>query len=261
MEQSKLNDIGKDYEIEIDVRQLLLVILDKMALIIVAGIILGAAAYLYSQYLQVPQYQSTARLYIINRQTQGIITSQDLSSSSDLTQDFKELVSSRLVIEQVISDLELSYTYEQFQSKLSVATPENTRILAITVTDSDPYVAKSIADQMAEVSVTTIGNVMESERANIIDNGNLPLRPVSPNIIKNTAFGAFVGMLIVIIGTVITYFTDDTIKCEEDLERYIGISTLGVIPIQEDEVALRRKKKHKNKEVKMKKNKSEAYAG
>lgn len=244
------NIINNRDEIEIDLKQIMFVLFNKILFIILSGIIVGAIAFLISQYLLVPKYVSTAKLYIINRQTEGVITSQDLTSSSQLTQDYKELIVSRIVIEKVISDLDLPYKYEQFKGKLSVDTPVDTRILAITIKDKDPYTAKKIADKMADVSVDTIGSVMESERANIIDYGNLPLRPVSPNIFRNTVAGVGIGVILSITIILFIFFIDDSIKSEDDIERYLGISTLGVIPIQDDETD---KRKHKFKQNKKRK--------
>ncbi len=222
-------------EIEIDLRQLFFVLLDKIWIIILSGIGCALLGLMISKFFLVPEYESTTQLYVINRQTEGKVSSADLSAGTQLTKDYKELVISRPVTEQVISDLDLDMTHGQLEEKITVETPQDSRILKIIVRDTDPYRAKSIADAMATVSVDTIATVMETEKANIIEQGDLPMSPVSPNVMRNTVIGGAIGAFLAILIILAVFLLDDTIKSEDDVEKHLGLSVLSVIPIQEDE--------------------------
>lgn len=240
-------------EIEIDIKEILGLLFHRAAMIIVIGIIVALVAFLVSKLVLVPQYESSTKLYVINRQDEGTTTYSDLQSASQLTNDYMILVTSRTVTEKVINELGLDITTEDLAKNIVVNTPTNTRILEISVTSDDQYQAKEIADKLAEVSAENICNTMQIEKVNIVEKANIPLEPASPNVMKNTFIGGVVGIFIAAIIVVIRFMMNDTILTSADVERYLGLSTLAMIPISEE---LYDGKSSKKKKKKIKKNKN-----
>lgn len=77
-----------------------------------------------------------------------------------MTQDYMVLVQSRPVLETVIDNLRLDMEYETLKGMVSLNNQSDTRILDITVTADDPYMAKEIVDEISEVSVSRIAAIM-----------------------------------------------------------------------------------------------------
>ena len=123
------NEQRNNEEVEIDLRQIFSVILSKIVVIILVGVIFGLVALIGSKMLIKPTYESTTSLYVLNRQSQGTTTYSDLQSSTQLTQDYVVLVTSRSVTEKVISELKLDMTNEELVKMINVNTPTNTRVL------------------------------------------------------------------------------------------------------------------------------------
>jgi len=244
METNKQND-----EIEIDIRQIAGVILHNIVIIIAAGIIVGILALLTSKLILKPIYESSTKLYIINRQSDAATTYSDIQSSTQLTKDYKILITSRTVTEQVISELNLDMTSDQLANSITVNTPTDTRILEITIENQDQYKAKEIADKVAQISSDRICKIMQIEDVNIVDQANFPTAPVSPNVKKNTLIGGILGILLAAAFVIIRFLMNDTVRSSEDIEKYFGISTLALIPIAdelndgEDDKKKRKKKK------------------
>jgi capsular polysaccharide biosynthesis protein len=232
-------------EIEIDLKELFYILLNKLWIIVIVGILAAISAGLISKVFLKPIYTSTTSIYVINRQTEDKTTLSDLQTGTQLTQDYKILVKSRPVTEQVISDLNLTLTHEELIDMITVNTPENTRILEIEVRNPDAYVAKQLADAIAEVSAERMVSVMEMEKANIVEPGNLPLEPSSPNIKKNVIIGGIIGVFLSALCIILIYILNDSLKSAEDVERYLGLNTLGAIPMEEGVT----KKKLKKKQV------------
>ena len=99
------NSMKNNDEIEIDLRQIFIVIMSKIAIILLVGVIFGLAAFIGSKLLLKPVYQSQTSLYVLNKQSQGTTTLSDLQSSTQLTQDYMILVKSRTVTEKVIRQM------------------------------------------------------------------------------------------------------------------------------------------------------------
>lgn len=228
METLETND-----EVVLDVQEMISVLLKKLWLILLAGVIFAGAAYAISKYLLTPMYQSTTKIYVMNKQDSSTaFTYSDLQTGSQLTQDYMTLVKSRPVVERVIGELGLNENYNSMVDKISVSNPTNTRILNITVEYSDPYMAMIIADSLRDAASSHISTVMNIEKLNVAEEAYLPESPSSPNRIKNAILGGILGCLFMASIIIIVYITDDRIKTSEDIERYLGISVLAVIPIQ-----------------------------
>ena len=232
--------------VEIDLKDLFFALLDKIWIIILAGIVCALAAFLYTKFMVTPMYQSTSSVYILNRQNQQITSSSDLSSASQLVKDCKELIVRRTVLEQVIEKLGLNMTYEQLAGSVSVGNPTDTRVIEITVKNSDPVRARDIVNLIREISAGEMEKIMNLEKVELVEPGHLPSGPYSPSLKKNMMIAGLLGVMIACIIIIMLHLLDDTIKNSDDVERYLGLSVLGSIP---DAEIMAGGKKNKNKKA------------
>lgn len=231
--------------IEIDIREIMGVIFSRLALIVSAGVFSALLLFAISNFLLAPIYESTTKIYILNKQDNSAVTYSDVQMGTQLTKDYAELITSRYVLEEVNMELGLDKTYDELLGKVSVTTPTDTRILAITVKDKSPVLAMDIANAIRETAGAHIENVMDIEAVNVVETANLPDEKASPSVVKWTLIGGFLGCFIICAIVLIMYMMDDTIKSTEDVERYLQLSTLALIPMRESEEAVRGKKKRK----------------
>jgi len=214
-----------------------LILLGKLWLILLVGIFTATIAFAYSQFVMEPVYESTTQIYILNKKENNTVTYSDVQLGTQLTKDYAELIESRYVLEEVIEELQLQemnpdMDYEAMLAKVAVATPTDTRILAITVSDTDPVLAMEIANSIREAAAVHIKNVMDIEAVNVVDTANLPTEKASPSVFKWTLIGGFIGAFLVMAIVLVWYLLDDTIKNSDDVERYLGLSTLALIPLE-----------------------------
>ncbi|MCR5673970.1 MAG: protein-tyrosine kinase [Lachnospiraceae bacterium] len=238
-------DDGDD--LEIDIIELLGAVLSKIWIVIGSAVVMAAAAYLICSFLVTPRYESTTKIYVINRQNSDSLTYSDLQTGSQLTKDYQELVTSRPVLEEVKAELGLDIENDRFKKMITVSVPTDTRIVSITAEDTDPYMARAIADRVRISAAQHIANVMNTEAVNVVEEANLPTEISSPKIIRNTAIGGVIGAFIAVMIIVIIYIMDDTIKNPDDVEKYLGLSVLGSIPVLDEELVRNNTKKGKKK--------------
>lgn len=229
-------------EIEIDIKELLFVIRKKLWIIIVAGLVCAAVVGICTVTLIKPLYTSSTMLYILNKST-SLTSLADLQLGTQLTKDYKVMVISRPVTSQVIKNLDLNLEHEKLIKKVKVDNPADTRILTIAVEDTDPYMAKAIADEFARIASQRMAEIMDTVPPNIVEEGYLPTRKTSPSIIKNTLIGGLAGIFAACAVILILFVMNDSIKTPEDVEKYLGLNTLGMIPYFDQSENRRKKKK------------------
>ena len=243
---------NKDEEIEIDLAEVLAFLLHWLWLIILSGLICGSIGLAVSAFVISPKYQSTTKVYILNKQnTNGNISYSDTQLATQLTKDYEELITCRNVLEKVITNLKLNDSYESLFDRITVANASDTRIISITVKDESPEEARRIANEVRDVASSHITEVMDIEAVNVVDEANLPDidKPSEPSITKYTAIGAMIGIFICVAFLLIKYLADDTIRVSEDVEKYLELSTLGLIPIMEgDSEKSKKRKKRKSRD-------------
>lgn len=227
----------EDDEIEIDLGEIFFLLLSRIWAILICGIVAGAAGYLISTFVVTDLYQSTTKVYILNKDSgSGNLTTSDLQLGTQLTKDYVEMITSRSVMERVITENELTdETYSSLVKKTTVKTANDTRIISITVTDPSPLKAQYLANEIRKVAAERIEEVMNIEAVNTVDEANLPVTPSSPDIRKWTAIGFLLGAFVCAGIVVVHYMLDDTIKTSDDVEKYLNLSTLGMIPTKEEE--------------------------
>lgn len=228
------NQYESDNEIEIDLKDLLLELLAFWKLIAVATILAGVIGFVVSEFVLVPKYQSTSSLYVLSK-SNSFTSLTDLQTGASLTNDYLVVVKGRPVLEQVITNLGLHEDYRSLKGRVSLNNPSNSRILEITVTDENPIAAKTIADEIAQVSSMFIAEKMEQNPPQILQYGYADGEPVSPNIVKNTLIGAFFGGVFACAIIVLSYLFNDTIMTPEDVEKKLGLNVLGTLPMEESE--------------------------
>lgn len=244
MEQKNYNND----ELEIDLMEIIQVLWRWVWVIVAAAFGCAFLAFVYSKFFITPTYESTTRIVVLNQNNSDNLTVNDLNLGTQLSNDYKELIRSRDVVESVIEAYRLDTTYEVFVGSIAVSSPTNTRIIDITLTHTNPLLAKEMVDKLREEAAVKIKNIMAVDAVNLVDEGNVPLYPAAPSVLKWTAIGLLVGGFLSVAVIIVIYLLDDTIKSTEDIEKYLKLSTLGTIPIIETEED-RKKRRHREPRV------------
>lgn len=231
------NQINKN-EIEIDIRGLFGAILNRLTIIILIGILVAGISFAYTQYFIDPQYVSTTKVYILNKQVnaedaEDTMDTSDLAFATYLANDYKILLECEPVLEEVKKELNLDQSIATLASMIGVELEEDSRIMVISVASTDPRLAKKVADKVRDVANEKTKDVMGGvEAVNAIDEATLPTSPASPNVQKNTMMGFVIGFGLAVLVVVVAFILDDTIKTPDDIEKRLGVSVLASIPLK-----------------------------
>ena len=218
--------------IEINVIQLLKALWKKKLLILLVAIVAGAAAFAYSSFVVKPEYRSTTRIYVVNRNQSDKpgLTNQDLQAGTYLVKDYREIILSQADLEKVVADLGLNINAKILAKKIQVTVPADTRIVSISVTDRAPEEASRIANSLREVAAQKIISVTRVSDVTTLEEARPATSPSSPNIRRNTMIGFLAGAVVMIVTVLLIELLDTRIKRPEDVENVMQIALLGVVP-------------------------------
>ena len=220
--------------IEIEPGELFRALMQNGWLIVLLTGIAAMAALTVSMFCIQPVYRSSTKVYIGSEPLSGAaVTFSDLQTAGQLTNDCEELVKSRFVLETVLVDLDLDMTAEELSKAVTVSSPSGTHVLEITVEQTDPYLARDLANHIRKIAGRRIVEIMGVDAVRLVDEANLPLEAAEPQIRRNTVLGAAIGFFVGLIAAVARVLLNDLICTPDDVERYLGVSVLGVIPAEE----------------------------
>ena len=219
-------------EITIDVVQLFKVLWKKKIAIILTAIVAAVLAFGVSSFVLKPEYSSTTRIYVVNRnQSEKVgLTNQDLQAGTYLVKDYKEIILSQDVLEKVISNLKLEKTVKGLSKKIQVTVPVDTRIVSITVKNAQPEEASRIANALREVAAEKIISVTRVSDVTTLEEARPALSPSSPNIRRNTLLAFLAGGAVMVVSVLLLELLDDRVKRPEDVEEVMQVALLGIVP-------------------------------
>ena len=216
--------------IEIDVLYLLRKLWSKKFFIVFVGLLVGTITLLGSVFFIKPKYTSTTRIYVVSRSSDATLTNQDLQAGSYLVNDYKEVITSSEVLSSVIDQEKLSMSAGALSGEITVTIPTDTRVISISVTDTDAQRACDIANTVREVAAEKIKAVTKVDDVTTLESATKPSHPSSPNVKKNAVIGVLAGAFLAIVGILVAEVLDDRVRRPEDIEETLGMTLLGVVP-------------------------------
>lgn len=218
-----------DQEEGIDLKELLYVVKKRIKLVIFLPIICVVAAAVLCFFVLKPEYQAHVSI-IISKDQGSMLTQSDVLMYQNLIKTYTEIAQSDVVAQRAISDGKLNTTVDDLESSLTVTGETGTQILTISENSRQPQVAVENAEAMAQAFLKESKRLLPSGTVDIMDHAKLPKGPVKPNKKLDILLAFVLGLMVALGSALIIEYMNDNIKSEEDVERYLGVPIIGVIP-------------------------------
>lgn len=223
------NNIQKNEQEGIAISVIARVLWDKIIWIGLAVVVCMALAFGYTKMTYVPKYSSDVTIYA---STGKMESSLDITISTFFAEDYAKIIVERDVLKKAIELYDLDTTWQKLQANTDVTVEEESRVVYITVTDSDPERARRNATAISEVAKTTMVDVMGADRAVTISEASLPTKPAGSGMVANLIVGFLAGLFLSGVFFVAMHVIRDRVSSVEELERALGVTVFGVIPYQ-----------------------------
>lgn len=228
-------------EQEIDLRQVWDILKKRWLIIVSIPLLAALTSGIVSFFILKPVYQASTTLIVGKKAgEEGVQAIQTLDYNTiqanlRLAKTYGEIAKSRTVEENVIKQLNLPLTPEQLDNKITVNPVTDTEVLEISVQDHDPVLAAQIANANAQKFSEAVIEIKKIDSVSIVDTAVAPAAPIKPQKTRNVLI-AFAAGLIASLGLAfLLEFLDNTIKTTKDVEEFLGIPVLGIIPYYDTE--------------------------
>ena len=233
--------MDKKNDIEFDLIDLLLYMKKRLWIIVLAVVVFTLVGYVGSKMLLTPTYTASARVYVVYD------VADDNSNKSELDKDYtQQLMAGQLrndcvvllgdvrVTAKVVEVLGLNTSPAGLSSRLNIEAEDNTRILNISITDTNPQEAARILNAVCSEGKKVIHEMVGEDILKIVHEAEVPGAPSSPSPKRNATVAAILGLVVAVSIMVVVFLMDDSIRNETDMEHYLGLSTLAEIPVSDE---------------------------
>ena len=200
-------------------------VLKRWYLIVVAALLAGMIAYTASDLLYVPVY-STTTTFVVSVQGSSTTVYQNLSAASNLATVFSEVLNSSLLRSAILEELDMT----SFDGTISASAVEETNLLTMNVTASDPRTAFLVTQAVIENHQIVSYQVLGDTILEVLQAPKVPVSPVnqkaSLSYMKKASVlaAAAVFLLLAFIS-----YKRDVIRSKQEAEKKLDCRILGEI--------------------------------
>lgn len=226
---------------EIDLKEFVMLFWNRKVSIILITIIFMLIGIIYSVGFVTPKYTSSTTLLLATSESANsktnTITTSDITLNSKLVSTYSELVKSKNVTRQVISNLGIDETEDELRDSITVSSVKDTELIKISVTDKNATNAYNIANEIAKVFTQKVSEIYNINNVQILDQAEISTTPSNINHAKDVIMFTFVGLFVAIVFVLVANMLDTTIKSSEEVEKLCNVPVIASIPLYSFEIA------------------------
>lgn len=217
-----------------------MIVLRRWWLVLLAALVAGGVAFFYSN-AQPVTYQASTRLMAVAEPPDYWM---DLYAKNRLS-SYKNMINNGDFVATALKQAGLTVDPGQAMSMLSLGDDHDGNVVKIVVTDTDPDRAAAVANALATGFVTRSaadnrqiatdypqpdGQKRGAVEIVKLETPSAPQTPIGPRVKLNTAAAGLLGLAFGVLLTFAAAYLDDTLRSEEDIDRYLALPTIIEVP-------------------------------
>lgn len=219
---------------EIDLVEMLKAFWRRKLQIILIILIFIEIGYIYTTKYVTPMYSAKTTLVLASQEgntTNTASIASDVTVNTKLVSTYSELIKSKNVLGDVISNLGIDITVEELRSNITVSAVNNTALIDINITNEEAENSAKIANEIANVFTKKISEIYNINNVQIVNEATVPTSPSNIHHKKDILMFALIGAVVAAGYVIIASMLDNTIKSSEEIERMINLPILVSIPM------------------------------
>ncbi len=221
-------------EKELSIIDTLRIMLPYKWLILVCVVVMALAFFVKTEFFTDDTFTSTGVLYVSNHM-QGMVSSNysvelsDIESARTMASTCMELLNTRTYLSYVSSATGGKYEWNEIANMINVSSVNETELLSISVTSKSPEDSYNICNTIIQKAPSQLGTIFTSGTIEIIDEAVYPNNPNSRGVLKMTAIGFAIGLVLGVLLAFVLSMFDRTVHIDTDLTQRYDIPVLGNI--------------------------------
>lgn len=228
----------EEQEMTLDLKDFFFIIIKrrKMICLITAAAVIIAG--LLSFFVIKPTYQASTSI-IVGRPQQDKdekLNNNDVTLYQNLMKTYIEIVKSKPVLDATISKANVNLTEDQLSKMISATTQQGTQIMQISITDKNAEGTYKIANALTDSFISKSKDIFPTSgvQLSVMNKADVPKSPIKPKKALNIAIAFVLGLFVSIGLAFVLEYMDNTIKSENDINKYLELPVIGIIPDQPD---------------------------
>ena len=214
----------------IDLKELFEYYKSKFGIVILFVALVGILGCLYGLFIQKPMYKSSTSIVLISEaKDNSQLTYNDVSVNQNLVSTYSEIVKSKRILNQVINNLNLDYSYGALWNNIEVSSVTGTQIIKITVTDGNSKTAMKVANEIAKVFSKEIPELYNISNVNVLDTAEVASSAYNVNIVKQSTIFLLVGLVLGLGVVFVMYYFDRSVKNASQIEDKLKLPVLATV--------------------------------
>lgn len=148
----------------------------------------------------------------------------------DLVKTYEEVARDRQILAGTIKLLNMGVQVDELKKQVKIEAIKDSEIIKIRVENSNPELAKNIANTIATLFIARVGTLNNAADVTVVEPAVRQEKPVRPKILLNFSI---TGVLSISVALALIFFLerlDDTVKTNQDVEQVLALPLLGSIP-------------------------------
>lgn len=191
------------------------IIRKRIAILLVLPLTTVLGSLLLSLLVLPPVYEASVTLMVVQR---------------DLVKTYEEVARDRQILAGTIKLLNMGVQVDELKKQVKIEAIKDSEIIKIRVENSDPELAKNIANTIATLFIARVGTLNNAADVTVVEPAVRQEKPVRPKILLNFSI---TGVLSISVALALIFFLerlDDTVKTNQDVEQVLALPLLGSIP-------------------------------
>ncbi|MDI9470849.1 MAG: AAA family ATPase [Bacillota bacterium] len=207
----------------------------RIHLILITFLVVEFAFFL-NDYLPIPRYEAKATLVMgsMGEDSHPELQANKPDSRENVVNTCIYILNSSLVQDQVTANLKLNMQSKNLSQAVTVRARENTSILEILVTDTDPQMAADIANEYLAVFLKTLDAKTKLHGVKVLEYSAVPTMPVSLYTTRNIILVAAIGLFLGLVFVILLEWKEMYIYSADELAANMTYSLLGLIAAQKE---------------------------
>jgi capsular polysaccharide biosynthesis protein len=213
----------------LEIREILKILRKRILIVLIIPIVFSIIGGALKYHSYQPVYEARVSLIAGVNENYKINPSETFLYQS-IINTFIQIARSSGVAEKAAQKLNDGTSAGELQGGINIVSQADTQILIMSFMSNDPKDAVNKVQIMSQAFIEESNRMLTNGKLQIMDGAKLPFSPINSRGLRDIVIPFLVGLIISIGIALFMEMFDNTIKDEEDVEKYLGIPVMGIIP-------------------------------